>query len=79
MLPSITIIADGSVRVSWKAIRGMYHKVQKSPDLVTWTDATTSSISYTNGAIPGDANGTWVDNSPSPGREFYRIVRSTAP
>ena len=79
ILPQITILPGGNVQVGWKAIRGMKHKVQTSPDLVTWTDATTFAQSYTNGAIAGDTNGTYTDTSPGTGKKFYRIVRITAP
>ena len=50
-----------------------------STDLVNWTDATTYSQSYVNGAIPGDTSGTWTDTNPGTGQKFYRIVRSTFP
>ena len=79
MLPQVTVLPGGNVQVMWKAVRGMYHKVQKSPDLITWTDATSYSRSYTNGALPGDTSGTWTNTSPASGKEFYRIIRSTVP
>ena len=79
MLPQITVLSGGNVRLTWNAVRGMSHKVQTSPDLITWTDATSSTISYTNGAISGDTSGTWTDTSPLAGKEFYRIVRTTFP
>ena len=79
MMPEITRLGNGNVQVTWKALRGMYHKVQTSPNLITWTDATTYSQSYTNGALAGDTSGTWTDTNPSPTKEFYRIVRSTIP
>ena len=79
MMPEITRLGNGNVQVTWKALRGMYHKVQTSPNLITWTDASTYSQSYTNGALAGDTSGTWTDTNPSPTKEFYRIVRSTVP
>ena len=79
MLPQITVLSGGNVRLTWNAVRGMSHKVQTSPDLITWTDATSSTIYYTNGAISGDTSGTWTDTSPLAGKEFYRIVRTTFP
>ena len=79
MTPQVTILAGGNVLVSWKAIRGMKHKVQTSPDLITWTDAVSYPQSYTNGAIAGDTNGTYTDAAPGPGKKFYRIVRTTYP
>ncbi len=79
MIPEITILPGGNVKVTWKAFRGMNHKVMRSPDLLTWSDVTTSTISYTNGAVVGDTSGTWTDTSPPPGKAFYKIVRSPAP
>jgi hypothetical protein len=79
MYPQVTTLANGNVKVTWSAIRGMKHKVQTSPDLVNWTDATSYSVSYTNRAIPGDTSGTYTDASPGTGQKFYRVVRTTAP
>lgn len=78
MEPSVTM-AGGNAVLTWKAVRGMKHKVQTSGDLVNWFDATSYTQSYVNGAIPGDTSGTWTDTSPGPGPKFYRVVRSTAP
>ena len=50
----------------------MYHKVQVSPDLASWTDASAYTLAY-------DTNGSWADPSPAPGGKFYRIVRSPVP
>jgi hypothetical protein len=80
MLPQISTLANGNVRVTWTAVRGMYHKVQTSPDLITWTDAAANTQAYTNGAIAGETtNGIYTDTNPGPGQKFYRIVRSTGP
>ena len=79
MVPQITILPSGEVRVTWRAFRGMNHKVQTSPDLITWSDANASAISYTNGAVVGDTSGAFTDSSPLAGKEFYRIVRTPAP
>lgn len=78
-VPQITQLPNNNVRISWKALRGMKHKVQTSPDLVTWTDATAYSQSYTNGALVGDTSGRWTDINPLSAKKFYRIVRTTAP
>lgn len=75
--PAAKLLPDGNVKVTWNAVRGMYHKVQSTTDLVTWTDATPAAISYVNGAIATDTSGSWIDTSPVPGRKFYRVVRST--
>ena len=79
MFPQITRLGNGNVRVTWTATRGMYHKIQTSPDLITWTDATTYAISATNGAVTGDTSGTWTDTSPLLNKEFYRIIRTATP
>ena len=81
MLPQITTLGNGNVRVTWTAIRGMKHKVQTSPDLITWTNATTSIQAYTNGAITSSetTNGVYTDTAPGTGQKFYRVVRTTAP
>ena len=80
MSPQITVLPGGNVRLAWKAVRGMKHKIQSSPNLVTWADVATypNTLSYTNAAVTGDVSGGWVNSSPLPGREFYRIVRTTA-
>jgi hypothetical protein len=79
MKPQIATLPGGNVRVTWTAVRGMKHKVQTSPDLVNWTDATPYSQSYTNGAISGDTNGSYTDTTPGTGQKFYRVVRTAAP
>ena len=70
--PAITMLAGPSVKVTWNATRGMYHKVQTSTNLTDWTNAGAATIAY-------DTNGTWTDNSPAPGSKFYRIIRSVTP
>jgi hypothetical protein len=79
MNPVVARLPDGSVRLTWHAVRGMYHKVQTSTDLVTWFDAAPAALSYVNDAIASDRSGVWIDTAPEPGRKFYRIVRSTTP
>ncbi len=79
MDPEVTKLPNGSVLLTWQAVRGMKHKVRTSPDLVTWTDATSFAISYTNGALAGDTSGSYTDTNPGPGKKFYRIVRAPAP
>lgn len=78
MEPQITL-SGGNAVVTWKAVRGMKHKVRTSPDLVNWSDATTFAQSSVNGAIPGDTSGSYTDTSPVAGNKFYRIVRTPAP
>ncbi len=56
------------VVISWTAIRGMYHKVQTSTDLNSWTDVTAYTLAY-------DVRGTWTDTAPVTGNKFYRIKR----
>ena len=79
MFPRITRLGNSNVQVTWTAVRGMNHKVQTSPDLITWTDVTTYAQSYANGAITGDTSGTWTDTSPGNGPKYYRIRRTPAP
>ena len=81
MSPQITRLGNGNVQVTWKALRGMKHKVQTSPDLITWTDAPSYPYtqSYVNGALTGDISGVYTDTSPAPNKLFYRVVRTTFP
>ena len=69
--PALTLTGGHAV-LSWNATRGMYHRVQTSSDLASWTDATPYAIAY-------DTNGAWTDDAPLPGRKFYRILRSPTP
>lgn len=62
----------GQVILTWQNVRGMYHKVQWSIDLMNWNDLGPAALTY-------DTNGTYTDPSPIPGKKFYRIVRQTAP
>ena len=78
MQPQVTV-SGGNAVVTWKAVRGMKHKVQTSPNLVNWSDATTYTQSYVNGAIPGDTSGSYTDTNRGAGMKFYRIVRTPAP
>lgn len=70
--PVMTMLPGGSVKVTWNATRGMYHKVQTSTNLSTWTDVGPYTMAY-------DTNGSWTDTSPAPGRKFYSVRRSLAP
>ncbi len=65
-------MSGGNAVITWSATRGMNHKVQWSPDMAVWTDATSYAIAY-------DTIGTWTDPAPLPGRKFYRVLRVTAP
>ncbi|MSU33872.1 MAG: hypothetical protein EXS36_01955 [Pedosphaera sp.] len=76
--PQITL-SGSSVLVTWQSARGMVHKIQTSTDLVKWSNANTYSLSYANGAIPGDTGGAWIDRSSAGEKTFYRILRSTSP
>ena len=79
MIPQVTRLGNGNMRVTWVAGRGLKHKVQTSPNLVTWTDATSYSQSRTNAALSGDTSGTWTDTNPGTGLKFYRILCTSAP
>ena len=81
MKPQLTTLAGGNIQVTWTAVRGME---AQGPDF----DPTSSTMDRcqalqaspsTNGAIPGDTNGAWIDTNPGTGQKFYRIVRTTAP
>jgi hypothetical protein len=74
--PAITMQAGGSVKVSWNAVRGMYHKVEVSGNLMDWEEVAPYSLSYVNGAVVGDGNGSWTDASPPPGQRYYRVLRT---
>ena len=70
---TIVFLTPTSVKVSWNATRGMYHRVQTSTDLSSpWTNATASTIAY-------NTQGSFTDTNAVPGRKFYRIQRSLAP
>lgn len=79
LMEPIVTMSGGNAVLTWKAIRGMKHKVQTSTDLVNWSAATACTQSYVNGAIPGDTSGSYTDTSPGVGNKFYRIVRPPAP
>ncbi|MBP7949043.1 MAG: vanadium-dependent haloperoxidase [Verrucomicrobiales bacterium] len=69
----LTPVYQGSeVILTWHNVRGMYHQVQWSTDLGSWTNVGPAILSY-------DTNGTWTDTTPSPGRKYYRVKRSTDP
>jgi hypothetical protein len=72
MVPTITVVEGGKVKVTWNATRGMYHKVQVSSNLAGWTDVAAATVAY-------DTNGAWTDDTPVPGKKYYRIVRSFLP
>ena len=79
MIPQISRLGNGDVLVTWTAVRGMNHKIQTSPDLATWTDATAYAQSFTNAALTADTSGRWTDTSAGVGPKFYRILRTPAP
>jgi hypothetical protein len=79
IIPQITRLPNGHMRLTWIAQRGLNYKVRSSPDFVSWTDATTYSQAYVNGALSGDSSGTWTDTNPRPGQKFYRIQCAPAP
>jgi len=72
--PVLTRASNGAVTLTWKQIRGCYHRVQSSADLVSWFTEPTSPNAYAY--TPGD--GTWTDPAPAPPAKFYRVVRSGA-
>ena len=72
MVPAISVVDGGKVKVTWNATRGMYHKVQTSPNLSVWTNVAPATVAY-------NTNGAWTDDAPEPGKKYYRIVRSFLP
>lgn len=78
--PALTFQEGGSVKLTWRPVRGMYHKVQTATSgLGSWDDATSPLLSRDNAAIAGDPAGEWTDPHPVVGRKFYRVVRSHQP
>ena len=78
--PALTFLHEGSVKLTWNPVRGMYHKVQTSlEDLGSWENATTPVLARANAALPGDPAGEWIDPNPVVGRKFYRVVRTLQP
>ncbi|HWB06066.1 MAG TPA: hypothetical protein VG796_23790 [Verrucomicrobiales bacterium] len=73
IVPTISMVEGGKVKVTWNATRGMYHRVQHSPDLINWTGVGTAAI------MAYDTNGSWTDETPAAGDKFYRVVRSLVP
>ncbi len=69
MRPNVKVLSPTTATLTWTATRGMTHKVQTSPDLTNWTDATTATIAY-------DTNGTWTDPNANVTKKFYRVVRA---
>jgi hypothetical protein len=69
---NVALQANGDVKVTWNAVRGMYHKVRTSTDLSGWTDVGAFAVAY-------DTNGSWTDVAPAAGRKFYQVVRSLSP
>ncbi len=69
MRPNVKVVNATTAYLTWTNTRGMTHKVQTSPDLSAWTDATTATVAY-------DTNGSWTDTNANATKKFYRIVRS---
>ncbi len=70
---NISVLANGSRKLTWSAIRGMYHRVQSSTELNgPWTNETVDSVTY-------DPAGTWTDDSSFGSRKFYRVVVNSQP
>ncbi len=63
-------VAGGLVRVTWYQNRGLFYKVQSSPDLSVWTDKTGFVRAGTDAGIFAE---------PIPGADvlFYRVVRNS--
>ena len=62
-------IANPGHSIEWQGVAGLSFKVQRSSDLVTWTDLAT---------LPGVAGTNhYTDNAPPPGAALYRVVLLT--
>jgi hypothetical protein len=67
---TIAILPTGQCELKWKPIRGLYHRVQSSPDLTTWTDASLPIQSF-------GTESTWVDPDPASNQKLYfRVMAS---
>jgi hypothetical protein len=77
--PALAYQSGGTAVLTWSPIRGAYHKVQTSTDLVHWDDATPFVLFRDNAAVAGDPAATFTDKNPAPGKKFYRIARTFSP
>ena len=78
IIPKVTIQQDATVKLEFRPVRGMYHKIQSSTDLVQWKNIGSYKLSYVNGSLASDTVGTYTDLAPAPGQNFYRVLRSTS-
>jgi hypothetical protein len=74
MTPDVSFQPNGHVKVTWAAVRGMYHRLQTTTgDMTTdWRDVGSYTQAY-------DTNGSYTDTNPAPGRKFYRVLRTANP
>ena len=66
--PTVTIQANGSVKLTWNANPGCFQQVQTSTDRVNWTNANSKFVATTT------SSGSYVVTNPVPGA-FYQIIQ----
>ncbi|MDB6135292.1 MAG: Cadherin proteinputative collagen-binding protein [Verrucomicrobiales bacterium] len=64
--PQAERLADGRMRITFKALPGAEYLLQRSTDLEAWTPG----LPFTAGP---DGTILWLDEAPSPGRAYYRL------
>lgn len=71
-LTQISPQPDGSVRLSWRASRGRYYRLQRSANLKDWVNLTGDEPAY-------DETGTFTDVEPPSSKGFYRLIHGSNP
>ena len=66
--PTITLLPDGSVRISHEGIPGQLYQVQRSLELGNWQQLATLTAA-------SDGSLTFTDTTPPPGKAFYRFSK----
>ncbi|MBK8039211.1 MAG: vanadium-dependent haloperoxidase [Verrucomicrobiaceae bacterium] len=67
--PMFSFEPGNQVKVQWECRRGLYYKIQSSPDLLNWSDASFSSRAANTAAA-------WLGTMPSTTGHFYRVFFS---
>jgi len=66
---TLTRQPDGSTQLSWPSIRGHWHEVQASENLVNWQVISPAARAY-------EVTSSWTDlSAPTAGQRFYRVIR----
>jgi hypothetical protein len=69
LLPVCSFEASNQIKIQWECKRGLYYKVQSSPDLQSWSDVTFS-------ARAAETLGSWLGAKPLSDGYFYRVFFS---